>query len=102
MFFFGFGFSAEFIMWILVGGVVGYLSAELGSKGTRVGAAGCATSTVVGAIGGFLAGFLFGFLPGMNFGLGQFGKMIIAPAVGAFVAIFLLGFNGRASSGTKY
>ncbi len=91
MFYFGFGFSANFILWIIVGAVVGYLAAEL-RRGTP---AGCITSLAVGAVGGLAGGFLYGLIPGLNFGLGQCGGLLLAPALGALIALALLGVSGN-------
>jgi uncharacterized membrane protein YeaQ/YmgE (transglycosylase-associated protein family) len=90
MFYFGFGFHADFILWMIVGAVVGYLAAEM-RRGTP---AGCLTSLAVGAFGGLAGGFLYGLIPGLGFGLGQCGGLIFAPALGALIALALLGVTG--------
>src|SRR5690242_4444674 len=90
MFYFGFGFRADFILWMIVGAVIGYLAAEM-QHGTP---AGCITSLAVGAVGGLAGGFFYGLIPGLGFGLGQCGGLLIAPAVGAAIALVLLGMAG--------
>ena len=80
----------EFVWFILVGLVAGWLAGVL-VKGGGFGVIG---DIVVGVLGAVLGGFLFGFL-GFSGGGGLLGSIVVA-TVGAVVLIFLLRLVKRA------
>jgi uncharacterized membrane protein YeaQ/YmgE (transglycosylase-associated protein family) len=90
MFYFGFGFRADFLVWIFIGAVVGYLFGEL-QKGRALG---CLINTVIGGLGGLIGGFVISFIPGLGFGLGQCAGLL-APAVGALLLLLVAGYSGN-------
>ena len=79
----------EFIWFILIGLVAGWLAAQF-MKGGGFGIIG---DIVVGVLGALLGGFLFGLL-GISAG-GLIGSLIVA-TVGAVVLIFILRLIKRA------
>ena len=74
----------EFVWFILVGLVAGWLAGML-VKGGGFGVIG---DIVVGVLGALVGGFLFGFL-GFSGGGGLLGSIVVA-TVGAVVLIFVL------------
>ena len=74
----------EFVWFILVGLVAGWLAGML-VKGGGFGVVG---DIVVGVLGALVGGFLFGFL-GFSSGGGLLGSVVVA-TVGAVVLIFVL------------
>ena len=74
----------EFVWFILVGLVAGWLAGML-VKGGGFGVVG---DIVVGVLGALVGGFLFGFL-GFSGGGGLLGSVVVA-TVGAVVLIFVL------------
>ena len=80
----------EFIWFILVGLVAGWLAGQL-VKGGGFGVVG---DIVVGVIGALLGGFLFSSL-GVSLGGGLLGAIIVA-TIGAVLLIFILRLIKRA------
>jgi len=80
----------EFVWFILVGLVAGWLAGML-VKGGGFGVIG---DIVVGVLGALVGGFLFGFL-GFSGGGGLLGSIVVA-TVGAVVLIFVLRLIKRA------
>jgi uncharacterized membrane protein YeaQ/YmgE (transglycosylase-associated protein family) len=80
----------EFVWFILVGLVAGWLAGVL-VKGGGFGAIG---DIIVGVLGALLGGFLFGVL-GFSSGGGLLGSIVVA-TVGAVVLIFVLRLIKRA------
>jgi uncharacterized membrane protein YeaQ/YmgE (transglycosylase-associated protein family) len=80
----------EFVWFILVGLVAGWLAGML-VKGGGFGVIG---DIVVGVLGALVGGFLFGFL-GFSGGGGLLGGIVVA-TVGAVVLIFVLRLIKRA------
>lgn len=80
----------EFIWFILIGLVAGWLAGQL-MKGGGFGVIG---DIVVGVVGALLGGFLFRSL-GVSSGGGLFGAVIVA-TIGAVVLIFVLRLFKRA------
>lgn len=80
----------EFVWFILVGLVAGWLAGVL-VKGGGFGVVG---DIIVGVLGAVLGGFLFGFL-GFSGGGGLLGSIVVA-TVGAVVLIFVLRLVKRA------
>jgi len=80
----------EFIWFILVGLVAGWLAGQL-MKGGGFGVIG---DIVVGVLGALLGGFLFSSL-GMSLGGGLLGAIIVA-TIGAVLLIFVLRLIKRA------
>jgi uncharacterized membrane protein YeaQ/YmgE (transglycosylase-associated protein family) len=80
----------EFVWFILVGLVAGWLAGML-VKGGGFGVVG---DIIVGVLGAVLGGFLFGFL-GFSGGGGLLGSIVVA-TVGAVVLIFILRLIKRA------
>jgi uncharacterized membrane protein YeaQ/YmgE (transglycosylase-associated protein family) len=80
----------EFIWFILIGLVAGWLAGQL-VKGGGYGVIG---DIVVGVLGALLGGFLFGSL-GVSAGRGLLGSIIVA-TIGAVILIFLLRLIKRA------
>jgi uncharacterized membrane protein YeaQ/YmgE (transglycosylase-associated protein family) len=80
----------EFVWFILVGLVAGWLAGQL-VKGGGFGVVG---DIVVGVLGALLGGFLFS-LAGFSWGGGLIGAIIVA-TVGAVILILLLRFIKRA------
>jgi len=80
----------EFVWFILVGLVAGWLAGVL----VRGGGFGVIGDIVIGVLGAVLGGFLFGFL-GVSAGGGLLGSIIVA-TVGAVVLIFILRVIKRA------
>ncbi len=80
----------EFIWFILVGLVAGWLAGQL-VKGGGFGVIG---DIVVGVLGALLGGFLFSSL-GMSLGGGLLGSIIVA-TIGAVLLIFILRLIKRA------
>jgi uncharacterized membrane protein YeaQ/YmgE (transglycosylase-associated protein family) len=74
----------EFIWFILIGLVAGWLAGLL-MKGGGFGLIG---DIIVGVLGALLGGFLFGKL-GLSFGGGLLGSLIVA-TIGAVILIFVL------------
>ena len=80
----------EFIWFILIGLVAGWLAGQL-MKGGGFGIIG---DIVVGVVGALLGGFLFGSF-GVSLGGGLLGAIIVA-TIGAIVLIFVLRLIKRA------
>jgi uncharacterized membrane protein YeaQ/YmgE (transglycosylase-associated protein family) len=80
----------EFIWFILIGLVAGWLAGQL-VKGGGFGVVG---DIVVGIIGALLGGFLFSML-GVSTGGGLIGSLVVA-TIGAVVLIFILRLIKRA------
>jgi uncharacterized membrane protein YeaQ/YmgE (transglycosylase-associated protein family) len=80
----------EFVWFILVGLVAGWLAGML-VKGGGFGVVG---DIIVGVLGALVGGFLFGFL-GFSGGGGLLGSIVVA-TVGAVVLIFVLRLIKRA------
>ncbi|HUL93417.1 MAG TPA: GlsB/YeaQ/YmgE family stress response membrane protein [Burkholderiales bacterium] len=80
----------EFVWFILIGLVAGWLAGQL-VKGGGFGVVG---DIVVGVLGALLGGFLFS-LAGFSWGGGLIGAIIVA-TVGAVILILLLRFIKRA------
>jgi uncharacterized membrane protein YeaQ/YmgE (transglycosylase-associated protein family) len=80
----------EFIWFILIGLVAGWLAGQL-VKGGGFGVVG---DIVVGVIGALLGGFLFSSL-GVSLGGGLLGSIIVA-TIGAVLLIFILRLIKRA------
>ena len=74
----------EFIWFILIGLVAGWLAGQL----VRGGGFGVIGDIVVGVLGALLGGFLFSSL-GVSLGGGLIGAIVVA-TIGAIVLIFLL------------
>lgn len=73
----------EFLYFILIGAVAGWLAGQV-MKG---GGYGLVMNIILGIVGGFLGGWLFGVL-GLNTSGGLMGALITS-TVGAIVLIFL-------------
>ena len=80
----------EFVWFILVGLVAGWLAGVL----VRGGDFGVIGDIVVGVLGALLGGFIFGSL-GVSAGGGLLGSIVVA-TIGAIVLIFILRFIKRA------
>ena len=80
----------EFVWFILIGLVAGWLAGQL-MKGGGYGMLG---DIVVGILGAFIGGYLFRVL-GVSLGGGLFGTIAVA-TIGAIVLIFLLRLIKRA------
>ncbi len=92
MFYFGFGFRADFLIWIFIGAVVGYLFGEL----QHGRALGCLVNTVIGGLGGLIGGFVIGFIPGLGSGLGLGACAgLLGPALGALAMLLVAGYSGN-------
>lgn len=80
----------EFIWFILIGLVAGWLAGQL----VKGGGFGMIGDIVVGVLGALLGGFLFRTL-GMSVGAGLIGSIIVA-TIGAVILIVILRFIKRA------
>jgi len=80
----------EFIWFILIGLVAGWLAGQL-VKGGGFGVVG---DIIVGVIGALIGGFLFSTL-GVSLGAGLLGSIIVA-TIGAVLLIFILRLIKRA------
>jgi uncharacterized membrane protein YeaQ/YmgE (transglycosylase-associated protein family) len=74
----------EFVWFILIGLVAGWLAGQF-MKGGGFGVLG---DIIVGVVGALLGGFLFGTL-GISAGGGLFGALVVA-TIGAVVLLFLI------------
>ena len=80
------------ILWIILGGVAGWIASLLMKRDAQMGAI---ANIIVGIVGAFIGGFLFNLvgLPGeTGFNLWT----LLVAIVGAVVLLFLVGFLRRA------
>jgi uncharacterized membrane protein YeaQ/YmgE (transglycosylase-associated protein family) len=78
------GTAMEFVWFILIGLVAGWLAGQL----MRGGGFGIVVDIIVGVLGSVLGGWIFGML-GISAGGGLIGSLIVA-TVGAVVLLFVL------------
>ena len=78
------------VIWLIVGGVAGWLGSQImKSGGLKLTGHHIADTVITGLVGAVLGGFLLGALK-ISFGAGLVGS-IISAALGAVVLIFALG-----------
>ena len=78
---------ANLLMWILVGGLAGWLASLV----VRGGGLGLVGDVLVGVIGAFLGGFIFSSLLGFRYEEGFNVPSIVVATVGAVVLLAIFG-----------
>ena len=78
------------IVWIIVGGVAGWLASLI----VRGGGMGLGGNIVLGIVGAVVAGWLFPFL-GLGFGGGMIGA-ILSAMIGAIIVLLIISLIKRA------
>jgi uncharacterized membrane protein YeaQ/YmgE (transglycosylase-associated protein family) len=86
----GSGFLISLIVWIVVGGIAGWLAGVL-VKGYGFGLVG---NVILGIVGAFVGGWVFSLL-GISLGSGYIGA-VIGAAIGAIILLLIIGLFRRA------
>ncbi len=77
-----------FILWIVIGGVAGWLAGQF----MRGGGLGLIGNIIVGIIGGFIGGWILGLF---NIATGGIWMSLITALIGAVVLLFVVGLFKR-------
>lgn len=81
----------DFIIWIIVGGLAGWIASMIMGKDAQMGVV---ANVIVGIIGALLGGWLLG-LFGVQVADGEFNFMsILSAVIGACVLLFILSLVG--------
>ncbi len=79
-----------FIMWIIVGGIAGWIGSKIMGTDAQMG---LVLNVIVGVIGAFVGGWLLGLVPGVGIelGKGNWWATFFTAIVGACILLWIVG-----------
>lgn len=81
-----------FIMWLIVGGLAGWIASKI--MGTDA-SMGIALNIIVGIIGAFIGGWLLGFIMDIDLGSGNWWVTFFTAILGAVILLWIVGLVTR-------